>query len=444
MINNILVKLGDNLNYRNILSNTSWLFFEKIFRMIVTLFIGIWVARYLGPENFGTLNYAQSTVTLFMTVAILGLDSIVVRELVGNNKNSDKIMGTAFVLMIVGSIVSILSIIILNFILNQAYSNAFMLSLIISVGVIFQPLNVIDYWFQAKVRSKYVVIVKSISFIIISILKVILLVIHANLLMFGLVISLELFLSAIGLVTIYCKQKANPFSWTYSWKYAKEMLLDSWPLLISSLAIILYMRIDQIMLGKMSTERELGLYSAAVKIAEMWYFIPTVIISTMFPYLVKEKNNHKRLLSILQKVFDFLTLISIVAGVFVTLFSKKIMILLYGQDYANGSIMLSIYIWIGVFVSLGMARSSYLKVINKNKILLIASLLGCISNVALNVVLIPKYGGLGATYASLFSYWLQAHGICFFVSRTRPIGIMMFKAMLIPFRWNYIIKFLKK
>ena len=136
--------------------NTSWVLIEKIIRFTVGLFVGVWVARYLGPERFGLLSYAQSFVGLFTVIASLGLDGIVVRELVKNNNLNDEIIGTAFWLKLIAAFgVLLLLAIAINFTSNDTYTN--ILIFIIASATIFQSFNVVDFYFQSKVMSKFVV-----------------------------------------------------------------------------------------------------------------------------------------------------------------------------------------------------------------------------------------------------------------------------------------------
>ena len=271
--------------------NTSWLFAEKLLRMIVGLFVGIWVARYLGPERFGLFSYAGSFVGLFTAIATLGLDGIVVRELVKDESRRDELIGTAFWLKLMGAFAVLLILAIaVNFTSNDSYTNT--LIFIIASATIFQSFNVIDFYFQSKVLSKYVVYANIISLFISSLVKITLILNDAPLIAFAWVVLFDSFVLACGYIYFYIKNnlKFSIKNLTCNKLTAVNLLHDSWPLILSGLVVSVYMKIDQVMIKEMMDSEAVGLYAVAVRVSELWYFIPLAIVSSLFPAIINAKK----------------------------------------------------------------------------------------------------------------------------------------------------------
>ncbi|KAB7892662.1 flippase [Poseidonibacter ostreae] len=385
--------------------NTSWLFGEKILRMVVGLFVGVWVARYLGPEQFGLFSYAQSFVGLFTAIATLGLDGIVVRELVKNESRTDELIGTAFWLKVIGAIVVLLILAIaINFTSNDIYTNA--LVFIIASATIFQSFNVVDLYFQSKVLSKYVVYTNVFSLLLTSIVKVILILNEAPLIAFAWVILFDSFILACGFIYFYIKNNSE-FK-IQNLKFKREMavslLKDSWPLILSGIVISIYMKIDQVMIKEMMNTEAVGQYAAAVRISELWYFIPMVIASSLFPAILNAKKQSKELYySRLQKLYDMMVWMAIAIALPMTFLSDWVVEVLYGEQYNQSGPVLMIHIWTAVFVFLGVAFGRFLTAENLTKKSFYRTLLGAALNIILNYILIPTHGINGAAVATLLA-----------------------------------------
>jgi O-antigen/teichoic acid export membrane protein len=246
-----LKSLKDNQGFMKYLKNTSWLFCEKILRMIVGLFVGIWVARYLGPEQFGLFSYAQSFVGLFTAFATLGLDGIVVRELVKDESRRDELIGTAFWMKLFGAFLVLMVLAVaVGFTSNDSLTNS--LVFIIASATIFQSFNVIDMYFQAKVMSKYAVFANVISLLLSSMVKIYLIMIKAPLIWFAWSFLFDSFVLACGFLYFFLKNsKLSLKRWSFSKSVAFELLKDSWPLILSGIVVSVYMKIDQVMIKEM-------------------------------------------------------------------------------------------------------------------------------------------------------------------------------------------------
>ena len=410
-----LQSLKNHQGFMKYFINTSWLFGEKILRMVVGLFVGIWVARYLGPEQFGLFSYAQSFVGLFTAIATLGLDGIVVRELVKDDTRRDELIGTAFWLKLMGAFgVLIVLAIAVNFTSNDSYTNS--LVFIIASATIFQSFNVVDMYFQSKVLSKYIVYANVISLFISSIVKIAFILNEAPLIAFAWVILFDSFILASGFIYFYLKNRCHSeqlehhsvldtessFAWGFNKSTALSLLKDSWPLILSGIVISIYMKIDQVMIKEMMNAQAVGQYAAAVRLSEAWYFIPMAIVSSLFPSIINAKKvSDKLYLERLQRLYSLMVWLAIAIALPMTFLSDWVVNLLYGNAYQEAGSVLMIHIWTGVFVFLGVAFSHYLIVENLMMKSFYRTALGTILNIIFNFILIPKYGIYGAAIATL-------------------------------------------
>ena len=419
--------------------NTSWVLIEKIIRFTVGLFVGVWVARYLGPERFGLLSYAQSFVGLFTIIASLGLDGIVVRELVKNNNLNDEIIGTAFWLKLIAAFgVLLILAIAINFTSNDTYTN--ILIFIIASATIFQSFNVVDFYFQSKVMSKFVVYANIISLFLSSIVKITLILNQAPLVAFAWVILFDSFILACGFIYFYIKKnlRFKIKNLKLKIKTATSLLKDSWPLILSGIAISIYMKIDQVMIKEMMNAEAVGQYAAAVRLSEVWYFIPMVITASLFPAIINAKKKNENLYYLrLQRLYDFMAFMGIAIAVTMTFLSTWITELLYGAQYNQAGSVLVIHIWAGVFVFLGVASAKWFIIENLQMLTLQKTFYGMITNIILNFILIPKYGIQGAAFATLVSQATSAYVTDFFYIKTRKVFYMKSKSI-------FFINILKK
>ncbi|MFZ2844437.1 flippase [Psychrobacter sp.] len=431
--------------FRRYGANTAWLMGEKILRMFIGLFVGIWVARYLGPEQFGLLSYAQSFVFLFTAVATLGLDSIVVRELVRDESQRDVLLGTSFTLKLIGSICILpLLWVAVQFTSNDSYTN--LLIFIIASGTIFQSFNVIDFYYQSTVKSKYVAFANTITLGLSSIIKIVLILNNASLTAFAIVGVFDSAILGLGLIYFYTLKSHHLISpWCLDVSLAIRLLLDSWPLAIGSFAAIIYMQIDQVMIGTLKDSRYVGYYAVAVKLSTLWLFITTTIVSTFSPYFTKIFQKNIEMFDCrLQLIYNILMKLSFLICITIYLNSDFIIIYLYGKDYQPAVNILDIYIWSNIFVF--MSNASWLFYINHelHKIASYRLVVGAIINVLLNFYLIPLYSLKGAAVATLISYFISSYLVNIFFQDTRKNFIFQTRAIINVFNiksWlpsNYI------
>ena len=414
--------------------NTSWLMLGNVFRLLVGLVVGIYVAKYLGPKQFGLLSYSLAYAGLFSAVASMGLDSIVVRELVNNPKQRDELLGTSAFLKLFGVGVMWISIFIsIQFISNDEFTN--ILIAIIALSSVFQVFNVIDFNFQAEVKSKYVVIAQIIQLIIGSIAKLYLVWNEFPLIWFVVVIFLDGLILSLGLIWFYYKKIDQLFLWKIRTPLAMSLMKDAWPLILAGVAVSLYMRVDQVMIAKMLDMKSVGEYAVAVKLSEVWNFIPMIVCASLLPALVNAKARDEKLyIKRLQYLYDLMVWIVMPIAICMTFLSTDLILFLYGREYEAAGPILSIYIWAGLATFLGIASSQFLTVENLLRLSMYRTLAGLVVNVGLNYVLIPIYGISGAAISTLLSYFIATFMLVAF-NKTRYQCLLMFKSMLFISLW---------
>ena len=428
-----LSKFRSRSGLRAIIANTGWLFADRVLRMGASLVVGVWVARYLGVQQYGLFNYALAFVSLFSPIFTLGLDDVVIRHIIRQSSNREEILGTTFWLKLLGGTASVLLAVSTMFFLGEHETLKISLVAILGMAGIFRATDTIDLWFQSQVQSKYSVIARNIAFLLNTAIKIGLILTKAPLLAFAWVTLAEFAMSAIGLVIVYQVKGYSLWLWRWSLSAAKTLLKESLPLIFSGLAIMIFMRIDQVMLGQMIGNREVGIYSAAVRISEIWYFIPGAIVSSVAPsiYAAKEKSESLYYQRIGQ-LLSLMTCISLGIALPMTFLSEKIIMVMFGSGYAAAGPILSVHIWTSLFVFMGLATSPWFIAEGLNHVSLGKTLFGAILNIILNLFLIPKYGGLGAASATIISQ-AAATFICnAFDSRTQKIFKIQVRS-LIPF-----------
>lgn len=415
---------------RKIVSNMGWLFADRFLRMGMGLLVGAWVARYLKPDGFGLLSYVGAFVVLFGAISGLGLDQIVVRDMVRNPSGKNEIIGTTFVLRIFGGIVTLLVTTTTVFLVNPGEELTLWLAGIMAAGTIFNAFNAIEFWFQSQVDSKYTVVAKNTAFFLAASIRIVLIEIKAPLIAFAWATLAETILGAVGVAIAYQVKGQRIKEWRVSWLRAKILLKESWSLIISGIAIMVYVRIDQIMLGILMDHKAVGLYSVAVKLSDLWSFIAGAMVNSVTPSIVAAKDRSETIYySKLQKLFNMMALITFAIAIPMSLFSKPLVILIYGQDYAPASEALSIYIWSGVFGFFGWAKTIWIITESRTTFALITTCCGAVMNVVMNFWLIPIYGGSGAAIATVVSFAFTDYVTCFIYPPARPLAWVMTKAL---------------
>ncbi len=439
----ILKKIEGKQELQKIFFNVNWLLLDKLVNMAVALFVGVWVIRYLGPERYGILSYALAVAGIFGIFLQLGLKNISIRELVNRHERRGEIMGTVFALKVVGALLALTFSISTVFLTKPGDSLTLTIVLIVSLAFIFQPTEIIDSWFQSQVASKYSVYARTSAVVTGALIKIILILLNAPLVFFAWAFLIEVIVLSTGLLAIYLKTKERLSSWSFNFDVAKRLMGDAWPMFLSAVSVVIYMKIDQVMIGNMLDNDKLGQYSAAVKLSEFWYFIPMMISGSVFPaILYAKKTSRETYFKRLQYLYDILVWIAIMIAILATFLSGPVINFLYGQEFPQSASVLAIHIWAGVAIFINVASNKFLIAENLTKISFYKSLVGAIINIILNVLLIPVFGINGAALATLISY-VAVVIFLFIPKRSRISAKLFFNSFNIIRIMKYTYKLIK-
>jgi O-antigen/teichoic acid export membrane protein len=383
--------------------------------MVISLFVGIYVARYLGPERFGLLSYSLSFVLLFSSFASFGLDDILVRELVKQPKQRNDLLGSVFWLKICGTLVMGTTIALILQFKAEDQQTYWMIALI-TFGFLFQATNVVDFYFQSQVQSKFAVRAQAFQLLATSLFKIYLVWNQAELIWFAFALMLDqAVVAALFLLVYHWKIEWFPF-FSFGWTQAKKLMRDAWPLIFAGMVVSIYMKIDQVMLKEMLDAKAVGVYAAAVKLCEAWYFVPSVITASLFPVIISSKQKSDTLYQQrMQKLYDLMVWVSVTVAIPTTFLADWVIVILYGNDFEASATVLRIYIWAGVFTFLGVASFKWLVTENLQRYSFYVLAIGAIINIGSNLLLVPIYGINGAAVATFISYGIGSYaGLAFF------------------------------
>ena len=392
--------------FQKYFKNTLALFFEKILRLVVGFFVIILLTRYLGPEKFGLLSYAQTYISIAVSLAALGIDSIVTREIVKSPKEKDAILGTALCINILSSSIVILLVILLVS-LSEDLEVAIIIS-ILSFSILFSTFGfLVDSYFQAKVLSKYTVYSNSIAHLLSSIFKLALIYIESDLIYFAYALLLDSVIIAFGYFYIYKLQKLSFLSWKFDKKIALMLLKLSLPLVLVALTAYIYTRTDQVMIKHMLGNKAVGHYAAAIRVSELFFFIPGIIASSLFPKILSLKEvNTPQYLRLLEGLYRGVVWFSIIIALFLSFFSNEIVNALYGREFMESAEILRVLSFTIIFASISAVFVKILYAESYEKQYLYKNTLGAIVNICLNYFLIISYGAVGAAYATLITFFI--------------------------------------
>jgi O-antigen/teichoic acid export membrane protein len=431
-----IIALRKQSDFRKYFTNTSWLLTERIIRMGVLFFVGVYVARYLGPERYGLLSYSNSLVGIFTSIALLGLDGIVVRELVKKPENRDKILGTSFLLKVMGTLLMWLIILITLFFTNNDLLTNLLIA-VIAFSVIFQAFNVIEFNFQAEVKLKYVVHAQLVQLLVTSVTKIILVVQELPLIWFASAFCLDAIILAVGLVYTYSFNRGKIYFWKWDSKYAKALLIESWPLMFSYMSYLIYAKIDRVMIKEMMDEYSVGIYSAAYVLYEAPLFISLMIAKSIYPLLVQYYHDNKnKFFQLYSTLSSYMTLLSYLIVLFIFIFHEILIQITFGESFEESSKILMLLSFGMIPMFNAFLRSSYITITGNQKIILYTTLFSAMLNIVLNLLLIKAYGVIGAVYATVFTQTLSLIVLNFAFTNTRSISFIQAKSLLLFGIWR--------
>lgn len=415
-----IVSLLAHGGFKRYVANAGWMFVARIANMAIAFVATAYVVRYLGPTNYGELSYAVSFVGLFSVFVSLGIDTVLYRDVVAHKERKGVFLGTAFrIKLIAAALMVVVTGVVAH--LFSAKDVSLYLILIISSTYVFSAFNIISYEFQADVNIKRLAFISLISTLSANIAKVIVCIMDQGVIYLAACTILEGVIS-VGLQMYAQKRTYGGIrSWTYDKTIAKAMLLASWPLLLSNAFAVVYTRIDQVMIKNMMDAASVGLYDAAARISELWYFLPAILVTTFFPAIINAKKTSEDLYAKrMSHMFRLVAGVAILFALPITLFAKPIINIIYGPAFIPAMTVLQIYVWGGIGVAVSYLVHAILLAENMQKTSLFISMVAMVLNVVLNLIFIPIYGIEGAAWATFVSYLANILTL-FFLKSTRPI-----------------------
>lgn len=411
--------------------NTIWILVGQVLKMLLSFIVNLFVARYLGPSDYGILNYVSSYLAFFTSLVGLGLNSVIIYELVAHRNEEGKILGTAIVLRFLVGLVSSFIFVFLIVVLDRTERVFLTVAILQAIQLPFLAFDTFIYWYQSKLLSKYAVIVQSIGFFITSVYKVLLIVLGRSVEWFAFSTSLDIILLAVMYCVMYYKQTKVRLG--FSIDIGIRMLKKSGPFILANMMVFIYGQMDKIMLKQMlhSTEA-VGLYSAAITICGLVGLIPTALLDSGRPVVMEAKATDETLY---QKRFRQLCAgiiwVCFIYSMGMALFSKLAIRILYGTEYLGANTCLKIGVWYTAFSYVGSARSTWLICEKKEKYVFILSAMGAITNLLLNGLLIPVLGINGAAIATLATQVFANFVYPFFWKETREYSKCVFDAIFL-------------
>ncbi len=411
--------------------NALWAIISKFLSGIKLVIVGVIVARYLGPDEFGAYSYTISFVMLFAVLAEFRLHNILIREISKNEINTESILGSAFLTCLFFSILGYLALFLLVRIIED---NTELRSLILIYGLtyFFQTLRFLRAFFIAKFKNLIIFKIEITVGLLVLISAVLISIFKISVLSFILLRIFDVVLASILLLGFYQIRYKKVKEWKFNRNISRQVIISSSPLVISSFALVIFQQFDQIMIKHILDEYSVGQYSASVSIISLIVFIPVVLTEVITPSLVKLKinedirNYHKRL----QLFSDYIIWSSIFLCVLVTLLSPIIVNLIYGKEFVESISILKIFTWQSVFIAMGSVAAQIMIIDDKHQIAYIKSVLGGFLNIFLNFIWIPKYGIMGAVWASLIAYATSSYIAHFFIKRYKYIFAIQTKSLV--------------
>lgn len=402
MFSSIMSKLKSILHNPTV-SNAKWMIGEQLVQMVISLLLGVATARYLAPTNYGVINYCAAYVAFFTSVCTLGLEGIIIKEMVAHREEEGTIIGTGLVMRLAASALSIGLIQLILLIMNPGDTLRLVVAFLQSVVLLFRAFELLDFWFQSHLRSKYVAIIKSISYFLVAAYKVYILASGKSVEWFAFSTSLDFLLIAIMLPIAYFKKGGKALR--FSFPMAKRLLGQSYHFILSGLIVTLYSQMDKIMIGQMLDDTQVGLYSAALTICNYWVLIPVAMINSARPTIMEAKSAGRQELyeKRIRRLYALLIWVGIAVSLVVSIASPLIIFILYGKAYAPAASALSIAIWYTTFSTLGTARGIWIVCEDKNTYVKKYVLWGALVNLVFNFLFIPLLGINGAALATLIT-----------------------------------------
>jgi len=408
--------------------NAGWLIGARIVQMIISLVVGLLTARYLGPSNYGLINYASAYTAFFSSLCTLGINSLLVKEFVDNPNDEGKIIGTTLGLRAISSFLSAIATVGIVCVVDMGEKTTIAVVALCSIGPIFHVLETFNFWFQKRLQSKVTAIATLTAYIATCIYRLFLIITGQNVMYFALASSIDYI--CVGAILLISYKRCGGKKLNFSWKYGKNLLSRSYHFILASIMVAIYGQTDKLMLKHMMNTTEVGYYSTASAVCSMWVFVLTAIIDSMYPSIMEaNKQNEELFKKRNRQLYAIVFWVSVFVSLCFTLFGGLLIKILYGEAYLSAVSPLKIITWYTAFSYLGVARNAWMVCKDKQKHLKSIYFLAAVCNVILNFIFIPLWGASGAAVASLISQVLTSIILPLFIKGLKENSVLMLEAI---------------
>lgn len=410
--------------------NASWIIGGRIVQMLLSLFVSILTARYLGPGNYGLINYATAYVSFFTALCNLGLNSVIIKDFVDHPDEQGEAIGSALTMRFVSSLLSAAMIVGIVSIVDKDEPLTIIVTALCSLGAIFHIFETFNYWFQYQYKSKVTSVVTLVAYVITSAYKIVLLILQKDVRWFAFATSVDYIAVAVFLIIVYKKHGGAKLK--FSFKKSKSLLKVSYNYILASLLVAIYGQTDKLMLKQFLGEVEVGYYGVATAVCAMWTFVLQAIIDSIYPTVLSLHGVDKKAFERKNRqLYAIVFYVSCFVSLMFVLFGRWGVVLLYGDAYAPAGLTLKIVTWYTAFSYLGVARNAWTVSEGKQRYLKYMYCFAALLNVVLNFLFIPLMGAPGAALASLITQIFTSIGLPYCFKGMRPNAKLMVDAILL-------------
>lgn len=426
IIKNIAQKFKNNKEARN----ASWLIGGKIAQIVLSFFVSILTARYLGPSNYGTISYVNAYVAFFTSLCTLGINSVIIKDFVEKPQEQGEAVGTTLAMRFVSSFLSVIMIMCIVNVVDHDEPTTIVVAALCSVSLLFQAFDTFNYWFQSRYESKITSIATFVAYAATALYRLVLLALHKDVEWFAFATSVDYIV--LGAILLYSYRKYNGPKLSITVEKGKSLLGRSYHYILSGMMVAIYGQTDKFMLKQMLDETSVGYYSLASSVNLMWVFVLQAIIDSMYPTIMRlyekdrEQFDRKN-----RQLYAIVIYVSMAAATCFVLFAPLVIRILYGDAYIPAVGPLRIITWYTIFSYLGVARNAWIVCENKQKYLKHMYLSAAFINIGLNYLMIPVWGASGAALASLVTEICTSMILPYFIKELRPNVKLMIDAFLL-------------
>lgn len=433
---------------RKVLKNISWLFVERMLRLGLVLLTGVVVARALGEELFGQLNYATGFVGLFFALGAMGIDEILVRDLVRSPEKRDELLGSAALLKGFGAL-ALVVLATVGSLLKGMDGLTVTLIVVIASAELLRPFGVVEQWFMSQVKAAPVARVQMAQVIISTVAKLALAwAVHtgavegrAALIGFAWMYVLETVVLTAGYLLVLHRAGSHWRAWRISRATVMHLMSESWPMLIFGMALYVQARIDQVMIKDLLTAQdgeeaafaEVGQYSVALRMVEALGFLPVIVQASLAPAITKAKAiSHALYADRLLNQYRLMFGLFLITAVPLYLLAEPIVVLLFGEEFAPAGGLLSLFAIRLFFTNMGTGKRGFITNEGLFRYSLFTAAVGVALNIGINWLLIPEHRSIGAIWATIISFLVSIFALDLLFKRTREnlrlmlLGIVTF------------------